>query len=307
MDVSIIIVSWNVKEYLQKCIASVYRETVELSFEIFLVDNASKDGSVEMVRREFPEVKIIANSENQGFARANNRALEKCTGEYVLFLNPDTEIKENAIGKLMKFIKADPRAAAAAPKLIYEDGRLQLICMNFPSPFTDLMETFHLNVAFPRSRFFNYYEMGLWPHDSTREVDQPAGACLMVKMEVLKKIGFYDERFFMYYDDVDLCYRIKKSGGRIFLVHDILVVHHGCKSSSQNPEGSSRWISESKIKFFRKHYGRTGSFLFGCNLVMRTIIVYVLFNLSHLIIGRPKHIKIVRGRVVNLWKDYLKK
>ncbi|OGF49462.1 MAG: hypothetical protein A2231_12285 [Candidatus Firestonebacteria bacterium RIFOXYA2_FULL_40_8] len=307
MDVSVIIVSWNVKDYLQKCLASVYRGTKGVSFEIFVVDNASTDGSADMVKREFPEVKVILNSENHGFARANNQALEKCAGEYVLFLNPDTEIKENAVEQLVKFLGSKQDAAAAAPKLIYEDGRLQLLSKSFPSLFTELMESLFLDNAFPKSRFFNRIFMGNWEHDSTREVDHPAGACLMVKMDILKKTGFFDEEFFMYYEDTDLCFRIKKTGGRIFLVHDILVVHHGAKSSGQSPAEAPDWMAESKLRYFRKNYGTAGMFIFGCELVLRTLIVYLLFNLSHLIIGRPKNIGVIRDRVQNLWRAYLKK
>jgi len=306
MDVSIVIVNWNVKEYLKKCISSVYRETKGLTYEIFMVDNASVDGSVEMVRELFPEVKVIANEKNLGFSRANNQALEKCAGEYVLFLNPDTELKDNSIEKLLKFIKAGPKVAIAAPKLIYEDGRLQLLCRNFPSPLTDLSEALFLDYLFPKSEFFNHYFMGFWPHDSTREVCQPAGACLLVRMDVLKKIGFYDERFFMYYDDVDLCYRIKKAGWKIFLVHDILVVHHGSKSSVQAPTESVDWGMESKVKYLRKHYGRAGLVMIGFNLVLRTVLVYGFYNQLHYITGRPRNIKVVREVVRVLWKAYIK-
>ena len=238
MDVSIIIVSFNVKEYLEKCLASVYRETRGLSFEIFVVDNASSDDSVGMVRELFPEVMLILNRGNYGFAAANNSALKECTGNFVLFLNPDTEIKENAIEKLLKYMKANPSVAVAAPKLLNEDGSLQLLSKKFPSLYSDYMEALFLDAAFPKSKIFNPLFMGLWPHDSTRDVDQPAGACLLVSMYMLIKAGFYDENFFMYYEDVDLCLRIKKAGGRIVFLHDAAVVHHGGKSSEQQPAES---------------------------------------------------------------------
>ena len=306
MELSVVIVCWNVKDYLQKCLASVYRETAGVSFEIFVVDNASKDGSVEMVRELFPSVKVIANKENLGFARANNLALKQCAGEYVLFLNPDTEIKNKAVEKLLEFLKANPGAAVAAPKLIHEDGRVQLLCRNFPSPATDLGESLFLDIAFPKSQFFNHCFMGEWKHDSTREVEQPAGACLLVRMESLKKTGFYDERFFLYYEDVDLCYRIKKAGGKIFLLHDVLVVHHGCKSSIQIENESFNWGLESRIKFFRKHYGKAGVFILGSNLVIRTLLVYLVIGPLSLIIKRPRNIKVVRKIVGSLWRAYLK-
>ncbi len=304
-DLSVVIVNWNVMGLLRRCLESLFQKTAGIDFEVFVVDNNSSDGSAGMVRREFPRVRLIVNSTNAGFARANNQAMRQCRGRYVLLLNPDTEIIDNAPGMMVKFMDAHPGVDGLAGMLIYPDGSLQRNCRHFPSLFTDLMESLYLDQAFPRSSFFNRYRMGQWGHDSMREVDQPYGACLLFRREGLEKAGFMDERFFMYYDEVDLCYRIRKDGGKIYFVPHIRVIHHANQSSRQIALECEQWKCRSRLLFFEKHYGRWSPAVMSLNLLVRSMLVWGLFPVLHLLFGRPRDVKYFRGPLGIMWKEYL--
>jgi len=305
MDISVVIVSWNVKDFLRKCLSSIYRFTEGLDFEVFVVDNNSSDNTAAMVKEEFPQVRLIANQENLGFSRANNLALNKCAGRYILFLNPDTELIENSLKMMAEFMGAHPEVTALGCKLVFPDGSLQHSSRYFPSPFTDLMENLYLDAIFPYSGFFNRYKMGFWSHDRMREIDVPYGACLLVRKETLDKIGFFDERFFMYYDEIDLCYRIKKARGKIYFVPDIKVVHYGNKSYKQAALQCDRWKLRSKLLFFEKHYGSFGvaALIFG--LVLNTIIVWSILSASHYIFRRPRELGYFKGCIRLIWDEYI--
>jgi GT2 family glycosyltransferase len=304
-DLSIIIVSWNVKGYLKQCLASILAHVKDVSYEIFVVDNHSSDGSAEMVKKEFPQAALIGNPENYGFARANNKALIKARGRYILFLNPDTELIDNALKAIVDFMDAHPDASGMAPRLVYEDRTLQPNCRHFPTLAADLWESLYLNVLFPKSMIFNRYLMGGWAHESVREVDQPYGACLLFRKEVIDKTGLMDERFFMYYDEVDLCYRVKKDGGKILFTPDITIIHHANKSSIQDADRCDRNKFHSKLLFFKKHYGIISIWMLGLNLVYRSILVWPGFGLSHLIFRRPRDPEYFRTPVRMMWKEII--
>ena len=283
-DISIVIVNWNVRDLLKKCLESIYKYSRDVSFETFVVDNNSSDGSPAMIRSDFPQVILTENRENFGFARANNQALAKCSGRYVLFLNPDTELIDNSIKAMVQFMDASPGASALGCKLIYPDGTLQHSCRHFPSIFTDLMESLCLDWLFPKNKFFNYYKIGLWQHDTVKSVDVPYGACLLVRKKALEDVGFMDERFFMYYDEIDLCYRIKKAGGKVYFTPDITVIHYANSSSSQAPLEMERYKSRSKFLFFKKHYGILAVAALFFNLAIRSLITRVLLPMRKIAI-----------------------
>jgi len=304
MTLSIIIVNWNVRDFLKKCLQSICHFSSGIEFEILVVDNNSVDGSAEMVRAEFPEVHLIANEENSGFSKANNQALRDCHGRYVLLLNPDTELIDNAFKKMVDYMESHADIDCLAPQLLYGDRSVQRTCRHFPSFFTDLMENLFLDAAFPKSTFFNRYRMGAWPHDSACFVDQPFGACLMFKSEVFKAIGLMDERFFMYYDEVDLCFRLKKAGGKIYFLPDIKIIHHANKSSSQVSLECEHYKYRSKFLFFEKHYGRWSLGVLGVTLLLRQTLVSAVFPLTHLLSRRPRDISYFRQYSNIAWQEY---
>lgn len=305
-DVSIIIVSWNVKEFLKRCLGSVYRFTEGVNLEVFVVDNHSLDESPEMVKRDFPAVRLIENRENRGFSAANNEALSRASGRYVLLLNPDTELVDNACKKMMDFMDSRKDADGLGCRLISGDGRLQPSCRHFPSVFTDIMETFYLDSLFPRSGFFNYYRMGSWDHKGTRRVDVVYGACFMVRREIFSRIGLLDEGLFMYYDEIDLCYRIKRAGGSIYFTDDVTVIHYANKSSSQDSTACERYKDASRLRFFAKHYGIYSVYFLMLDLAIQTFLVWVLGGVSHLIFRRPRDLDYIKRPIRIMWGEHMR-
>ena len=304
-DISVIIVSWNVRDFLKKCLSSIYRQASKVNFEAIVVDNGSADSSADMVRGEFPQATLIAANGNLGFAKANNAGLQRATGRYILFLNPDTEIFADTLARIVAAMDAHPEWSALGCKLVFEDGTLQESCRHFPSLFTDLMENLYLDWLFPKSPFFNYYRMPSWPYDRTSVVDVPYGACLAVGRSVLDRVGPMDEKFFMYYDEIDLCRRIKRDKGSVWYVPDIEVIHHGNKSSDQVPSEVSKWKCESKLRYFEKHMGRWAVYVMTMNLILRTIIVWVFFGLGHILFSNPKDLEYTKGNVRRTWREHI--
>jgi len=272
MKLSIIIVSWKVKDFLYKCLFSIKEHIpASISFEVILVDNNSADGTVEMVKTEFPWVRLIASKENLGFARGNNLAFEQATGEYFFLLNPDTQLKEFAIERLLSFMDKNVDIAAVGPKLLNTDGSLQPSCKAFPKVSTLIFQALFLDKIFPKSKTFGSYEMSWWDHSDTREVDQPMGAALLVRKKVVDTIGPMDENFYMFFDEVDWCYRMKKLGYKIFFLDNAEIVHHGGRSiKSAELRMSYHWHKSLK-NFFKKHYHLPGWFV---NLLIVSLFAF---------------------------------
>ncbi len=307
-DISVIIVNWNVKNFLRSCLMSIYRFTEGVTFEVFVVDNNSSDGSQQMLKNEFPQVNFIANAENLGFARANNQSIKLCTGSYILLLNPDTQLIDNSLRSMKKFMDSREDISAIGCKLIFADGTTQYNCRHFPTVFTDLTEAFYLNTLFPKNRIFNYHRMEYWKHDYLRQIDVPYGACLLIRRSVIAGVGLMDERFFLYYDEMDWCYRIKKKGGRIFFVPDIKIIHNSSRSSKQIYFQSSRWMIKSKLLFFEKHYGIFALISLFFNLLIRCFIVWCVFPVIKLFTGKPRHLALINEELKSIlggFRDFL--
>jgi len=305
MDLSIVIVNWNVRDFLEKCLRSVYAFTQGLEYEIFVVDNASTDGSVEMVRALFPGVRVIACVANLGFSAANNLAMKQALGAHVAMLNPDTELTGNAFKDMIEYSRSRGGAVCVAPRLTYADGSLQPSCRHFPTLFTDLMTKLYLDSLFPRSVFFNRYKMGMWPHDREREVDQPYGACLLFRAADLRRLGYMDERYFMYYDEVDLCYRFARAGGKILYLPRFSIIHYANRSSNQAADECHRWKTQSQMLFYRKHYGAVGVLGLFLNSAVQIALIYAILYPLHWLVRRPRDIRYARRMAVDTWRDYV--
>ena len=290
-DISISIVSWNTKGVLKNCLASIYSTARDISFEIIVVDNNSSDGSVEMVREEFPGIILISNTENLGFAKANNQAYEKASGRYFLILNSDTIVKPEALETMVRFMDSHPEAAALGPRLIYEDGSLQPSCRAFPDLLTAFFQMSYLEKIFPKNKFIGKYLMGYWNHDDLREVDQPMGACLMFRKKALEEVGILDEQFFMYFEEVDLCFRIKKSGWKIYFIPDAQVIHLENKSSDMVWDKAHIYFFESMVKYFRKNLGNLKTFILKIIILKGIFIRFFIWGIF-LLTGKRKKIDI---------------
>lgn len=255
---TVIIVSFNTRDYLRACLASIFQLRADnAALEIVVVDNASSDGSADMVRSEFPKARLIALKENVGFGRANNIGLRQSQARYQLILNSDTEIVDNALEQMCCFMDAEPTVGALGPQLLNTDQTIQLSCRRFPSYRTAFFNRYSiLTRLFPKNRFSAEYLMTDDGHSQTREVDWVSGACLMTRRETLADVGLLDEEFFMYAEDVDWCYRMKQTGWKIVYFPEAQVIHHIGRSTRR---ARFRMIYErhrSMWLFYRKHYSR---------------------------------------------------
>ena len=251
MDLSVIIVSWNTCQVLRECLESVQRQRSRASIDVWVVDNASKDGSAKMVREAFPGVHLIENSENVGFARANNAAIAASSGRYVLLLNSDTVVFPGAFDALVDFLDAHPEAGAAGAHTLNPDGSLQVSSYPSPTLARELWFLLHLD----RLRPYGAYDMAQWSSDQPRQVDAVLGACLIVRRATLDQVGALDPAYFMYSEEIDLCYRIRRAGWRIYWVPQAKIVHYGGQSTRQVAASMFLQLYRSKVLFFRKNQG----------------------------------------------------
>lgn len=254
MRLSVIIVSWNTRELLRACLQKLQPEVQNIDSEVFLIDNASADGSADMVQNEFPWVHLIRNNDNAGFAKANNQALKQAQGEYVLLLNPDTEVYAGAIETLMQFLDRHPRAGIVAPQLLNSDGSIQRSCRQFPTFWGMSYELAGLSRLFPKVQKFREYKMLDFDHTIEREVDQPEGACLLLRRQVIQEVGVLDEGFFMLFEEVDWCYRIKQAGWQIWFTPSARVLHHYGQSIKQVKARMILSSHRGMYRYWRKHH-----------------------------------------------------
>lgn len=242
MDLSVIIVSFNTKDLLQDCLASVFKQTKGIKFEVLVVDNASTDSSAEMVRKRFPQAILVKSKENLGFAKANNQGIKKAKGKYVLLLNSDTELKGNPLAKLIKFARNHPQAGVIGGRLLNKDGTFQPSVSSF---LTLSRAILWLTIG---DRFL--YSSP----PKTCQVDWVMGAALMVKKETLKKVGLLDEKFFMYMEEQEWCYRFKKAGWQVWFYPEAEIFHIVRGGSPEGRQRAILGIYEGLIYFYQKHF-----------------------------------------------------
>lgn len=255
MLLSIVIVSWNTRELLRRCLASVEAERAgfpEGNLETIVIDNASVDGSADMVRAEFPRARLFVNADNAGFARANNQGIHTADSEYILLLNPDTELLGGALCALVDFMRSTPRAGAAGACLLNPDGTLQNSAYPMPGLFREAWRLLSLDSIQFRSR----YPLNAWASLPPRRVEVAQGASLLLRRTALDAVGVLDESYYMYTEEVDLCYRLAKRGWDVYWVPQAKVLHHGGQSTRQVAGEMFLRLYHSKVIFFRKHYGQ---------------------------------------------------
>jgi len=264
-DLGIVIVNWNTRDYLKRCLETILASTGDFSYRAVVVDNASTDGSAEMVRQEFPSVELIASTVNGGYPYGNNLGLRalgyRGAGDvapdaprYALLLNPDTELPPNALYEMVQFMDSRPEIGVAGPKLVLEDGSLDLACRrSFPTPVISLYRFSGLSKLFPRNPRFGRYNMTFADPDQEIEVDSVVGAYMQVRREAIEKVGLLDESFFMYGEDLDWAYRIKKAGWKVFY-HPQVVVKHVKRAASRQSKKAQFEFQRAMLIFYRKHY-----------------------------------------------------
>lgn len=255
MRLSVIIVNYNVRYFLEQALLSAQRAMQGIAGDIWVVDNNSADGSVEMVRTKFPGVRLIANTENTGFAVANNQAIRASTGEYVLLLNPDTLVEEDTFLQCIRFMDQHPEAGALGVKMLDGSGKyLPESKRGFPSPWVSFCKTFGLSSLFPRSAVFNQYYLGHLDENETHPVDVLAGAFMFMRRAAIDKAGLLDEAFFMYGEDIDLSYRIKQAGFENYYYPHTKIIHYKGESTKKGSLNYVKTFYQAMIIFARKHF-----------------------------------------------------
>lgn len=233
MDVSIIIVNWNTRQLLRECLQSISRHAGEVSFEVIVVDNHSTDASAEMVAAEFPQVHLIRNKDNRGFAAANNQGIAIARGRYVLLLNSDTQVLEGTLAKSIAFADAHPKAAVVGCRTVFPDGRLQINCYLFPGLLNLGLSLTHLAFIFPRNRFLGRRRLTWWNYDTPRQVDGVAGCFMLTRAEAIRQVGPLAEDYFMYSEDTDWCWRFARAGWKVMYTPEPRLIHVRAASSDQ--------------------------------------------------------------------------
>jgi GT2 family glycosyltransferase len=250
-DVSVLIVSYNTRELLRECIESILCEQGDgLAVEVIVVDNASADGSAVMVAERFPQARLIANPDNRGFGAACNQGLEVARGRYALILNADIRAQPSALQRLVGFMDAHPDAAICGGQLRYPDGRVQPSCARDLTPWWVFCEQSMLAKLFPRTRLFGGYWRTHWDFSATIETEQVMGACMMLR----RPFPRFDEDYFLYCEDTDLCYRVRQAGGKIYYVHNAVFVHHLGASGEPQRAQMVIYYNRGKERYFRKFH-----------------------------------------------------
>ncbi len=278
MDLSVIIVNYNVRQFLENALISLYRAMANIEGEIFVVDNASDDGSVEMVREKFPGVILIESKANLGFARANNLALKQSRGKHVLLINPDTVVQEDTLQVMLEFFRKNASAGLAGCKILNPDGSFQLPCRrSFPTPWVAFTKISGLSSLFPRSRLFAKYNLTYLSQDETYEVDAVSGSFMMISREAYQLTGGLDEAFFMYGEDLDWCYRVKQQGCKVYYVHATQIIHFKGESTKRSDIDEIRTFYHAMQLFVEKHFSRstTTEVFLNIGILLRASLAFV--------------------------------
>lgn len=261
--VSIVILSWNTRELTRACLGAIRncRERSTLEYDVIVIDNASADDSLAMIRSEFPEVRLFKNDVNLGYAKGVNQGLKLATGEYTMLLGSDTEVRPGTIETMVAFLDNRPDVGAVAPRLVYPDGRPQRSCMRFPDLLTALWYDTPLEQFFPDGRPLRRYFYRDWDHTGSRPVDQPPGTCLLVRREVVDDVGPMDRRLWLLFNDVDWCKRIKTAGWGIWYLHEGTEVAHHLGGSTRNFRTFPVEWHRNRLFYYRKHHHLMGVIL----------------------------------------------
>jgi GT2 family glycosyltransferase len=312
MKLSVVIVNYNVKYFLEQCLYSVRRASEGLQAEVFVVDNNSVDGSVKMVKEKFPEVILIENKDNTGFSKANNQAINKSKGEYVLLLNPDTVVEDDTFSKMLSFMDAHPDAGGLGVKMIDGKGNfLPESKRGLPTPAVAFYKIFGLSKFFPRSKVFGKYHLGYLDEDHVNPVEILSGAFMLLRKSVLDKTGLLDETFFMYGEDIDLSYRILKAGYQNYYFPETRIIHYKGESTKKGSINYVVLFYNAMIIFARKHFtskkARMLSFLIHLAIYFRAFLAIFSRFLSKALLPLADAFLIYGGMyfIINYWEDHI--
>jgi len=265
IDISICIVSFHARNLLRECLRSIYGTVDSLSFEIIVVDNHSEDGTLEMLKNEFPDVRLLVNDHNTGYTRPNNQAIRESGGRYIVLLNPDTLVKPNAIAELFGFLETHPQVGIVGPKVLNRDGTLQKQCRRSEArPWDSFCYFSGLSRLFPHDRRFAGYLMTYLDENLTHEAEAVSGSCMMIRRQVIEQIGYQDENFFAYQEDTDYCRRARLADWKVFYDPSAQIIHYGGEGGSNvQPFRSIIEWHRSYYLYYRKHFAKDYLFVFN--------------------------------------------
>jgi GT2 family glycosyltransferase len=272
MILSIIIVSWNTRQDLLRCLASIWADPPACSFEVLVFDNASNDGTAEAVAAEYPQVRLKASPENLGFARANNGAASIAQGQFWLLLNPDTIVHPGALDALVRYLAGQPNVAGVGPRLVNLDGSLQPSIERLPSLFREWWRLFHLDRLYPVSQ----YGPAVLASQAPQQVEVLNGACLLLRADVVRPMGLFDEDYFVYSEEIDLCDRLGQAGWELHWLPEAVVTHCVGRSTSQVADHMFLELYRNKIKFFRKRRSTLAGAVYKFILLQASLVRIVM-------------------------------
>jgi len=282
--VSIIIVSWNARDHLKQCLESLTPAVCRYPMEIIVVDNASSDGSPEMVEGGFPHVRLIRNPANLGFARGNNLGIERSSGQYLCLINSDVKVLPDCINRLVDYCEQHREVGMVGPRIIGDNGKLQRSCRGFPTLWNMLCRALALDTIFSRCKLLTGYSLSHWPQDCTQTVDILSGCFWLVRRETLDRVGLLDESFFMYGEDMDWCKRFWLGGSKLVFVPLAEAIHYGGASSSNSPVRFYIEKQRADLQYWKKHHSRMATacfFLISCLHLLLRVAGYSLAFLFH--------------------------
>ncbi len=275
VDLSIIIVNWNTKDFLLPCLRSVFEREFGIGSEVFVVDNGSQDGSGNEVKKTFPFIHLIENKKNLGFAKAVNQGVKNSSGRYILLLNPDTQVKHDAIERLVSFMDAHLDAGAAGAQLLMSDGTKQNSIANFPSLATELLNKSLIRLLFPKK--FPGKEKD---YPEPIEVDSVIGACMMVRRDAVEQVGLLDEDYFLFLEETDWCYRMKRAGWKIYHIPQAEIYHFQGKSAEKDKKRAKVEFYRSRYHFFKKNRGRLQWLILLMGLMIRLGVELIFITMA---------------------------
>jgi len=276
-DLTVSIVSYNSLNFLRDCLDSILENPPSLKYEIIVVDNASADGSCELVQKNFPQVKLLRNSKNTGFAAANNKAISKTNSKYILLINSDCKVYKNSLDNLVSFMEKNKKVGIAGPKIINSDGSVQLSCRKFPSIFNAAFHTILTNIV-PNNPFSRKYKLADVNRDTPFEVDWVSGSAMIIRRKALEDTGPIDERYFMYVEDLDLCYRMWQKSWKVYYYPCASILHHIGGSSGNSELKACFRMQRSVFYFFWKNHRKSWKiFLIPLLIIVLAFRVFITF------------------------------
>jgi hypothetical protein len=263
-------------------VISIYESLGDGNYEIIIVDNSSTDGSIRMVKKEWPDIILVENSENLGFAKANNIGIRASTGRYVCLVNSDIVVLEDCIKKMMEFMDSNPSVGMAGPRTLNPDRTLQVSCRHFPSIWNNLCQVFGFNKVFPKLAWFSEPMMKYWFHDTERKVDVLTGCFWVVRREAIDQVGLLDENFFFYGEDIDWCKRFHDTGWDVKFYPDAEAIHFGGASSSNAPIKFYLKMQKADLQYWRKHHGRSGQLAYWMIILLRQLVRIPIYTFKYI-------------------------